>query len=95
MFKVWSEFFGDFVLGANGNLRIENFLRNFAPWHVVHILHVAAQIATLGKRFQAFWTLEWSLARMLPEVISEVAAFLEDTIASLVLAFEEQLNALG
>ena len=56
---------------------------------------MAAQIATLGERFRAFWTLEWSLARMLPEVISEVATLLEDTVAALVLAFEEQLYTLG
>ena len=56
---------------------------------------MAAQITALCERFRAFWTLEWSLARMLPEVIPEVAAFLEDTVAALVLAFEEQLNALG
>ena len=48
-----------------------------------------------GEILVAFWTLKWSLARMLPEMIPEVAAFLEDTVASLVLAFEEQLNTLG
>ena len=83
------------MLGTNGNLRIQNFLGKFTPRHVVYILHMTPQITALRKRFPAFWALKWSLARMLPEMIPEVAAFFEDTVASLVLAFEEQLNTLG
>ena len=56
---------------------------------------MTAQIAALRECFRALWALEWSLARMLPEVIPEVATLLEDTVAALVLAFEEQLYTLG
>ena len=55
---------------------------------------MATEVSTLSERFVAFWAFKWPLARMLPEMIPQVATFLEDTIATLVLAFEEQLDAL-
>ena len=83
------------MLSANGNLRAQNLRRKFVSRHVVNILHMTAQITALRECFRALWALERSLTRMLPEVIPEVATLLEDTIAALVLAFEEQLNTLG
>ena len=56
---------------------------------------MAAQISTLRERFVTSRALKRSLTSMLPEVIPEVAALLEDTVAALVLAFEEQFHTLG
>ena len=56
---------------------------------------MAPQISTLGECFRASGTFKWPLASVLPEVIPEVAALLEDTVTALVLALEEQLNTLG
>ena len=83
------------MLSTNSDLRAQNFRGKFVSWHVVNILHMTAQIAALRECFRALWALEWSLTRMLPEVIPEVATLLEDTVAALVLAFEEQLYTLG
>ena len=55
---------------------------------------MTAKVSTLSKRFAAFRAREWSLACVLPEMISQIATFLEDTIATLVFALEEQLYTL-
>ena len=62
---------------------------------VVHILHMTPQIATLGEGLFALWTLERSLARVLPEMVSEVAAFLENAVASFEFTFEVQFESLS
>ena len=59
------------------------------------ILHVPAKIATLRERFATLWALKRSLTCMLSEMVSKIATFLEDTIASLVLTFEEQFDTLS
>ena len=49
---------------------------------------MTTKVAALGESFSAPRTLEWPLPCMLPEVVTEVAAFLEYAIATLKLAFE-------
>ena len=56
---------------------------------------MTAQISTLGESLSAPWTLEWSLACMLPEVVTEVAALLKDAITAFELAFEVQFEPLS
>ena len=53
------------------------------------ILHVAAEIAALGECLGTLRATEWPQASVLSEVVSEIAALLEDTVAALVLTFEE------
>ena len=62
---------------------------------VVDVLHVPPQIAALGEGLLAPWALEGSLASVLPEVVTEVAALLENAAAPFELAFEVQFESLS
>ena len=61
---------------------------------MVHIFEVSTKITALGESLVAEGASEWSLAGVLSEVVSQITAFLENTVTSGILAFEEQLNAL-
>ena len=56
---------------------------------------MTTKVAALSESFSAPRTLEWPLPCMLPEVVTEVAAFLEYAIATLKLAFEVQFVPLS
>ena len=71
------------------DLRIGQLAVNFGTRYVVHILHVAAQVAALSERLVALGALERSDSSMLAEVVSKIAALLKDAVAALVLALEE------
>ena len=62
---------------------------------LVHLLQVAAQIATLRKVLSAMLALEWSLTSVLPEVVPQIARLFEDTPAIRVHALKVQLLPLG
>ena len=55
----------------------------------MNVLHVSPEITTLSEGLIALRTLEWPDTGVFSEVISQVAALLEDTVAALVFAFEE------
>ena len=55
---------------------------------VVNVLHMTTKVAALGESFSASRALEWSLSCVLPEMITQVAAFLEYAITTLKFAFE-------
>ena len=79
----------NFLLGLDCDLRVGQLAVNFGTRYVVHILHVAAQVAALSERLVALGALERSDSGMLAEVVPEIAALLEDAVAALVLALEE------
>ena len=54
-----------------------------------------AEISTLRERFATSWAFKRSLTRMLSEMVSKIATFLKDTVASLVFTFEEQFDTLS
>lgn len=60
----------------------------------VNIFKVPAEISALRESLEALRTLERSLARMLPEVIAQVATLLEDASALVNAAFEVQFHSL-
>ena len=62
---------------------------------VVNVLHMPSQIATLSEGLSAPRTLEGSLASVLPEMVAQVAALFENTVAPLELAFEVQFESLS
>ena len=62
---------------------------------VVDVLHVPPEIAALGECLLAPWALEGPLASVLPEVVTEVAALLENAAAPFELAFEVQFESLS
>ena len=49
---------------------------------------MATKVAALSESFSTPRALEWSLSCVLPEMVSEVAAFLEYAIATFKFAFE-------
>ena len=59
------------------------------------IFEVTPKIPALRKGLLTESTGKGSLARVLPEVVPEVAALLEDTLAARVLTFEKELDALS
>lgn len=61
----------------------------------VNILQVSAQIARLSEGFLAEGALERSQSCVLSEVISEIAAFLEDATTLRISAFKVKLDSLG
>ena len=61
---------------------------------MVYIFHMSPEISTLGEGLPTTLALEGSLARVLAEVVPEVAAFLEDRVAPLVHTAEVQLDPL-
>ena len=63
--------------------------------NLVDIFQMTAKIATLRKVLVTNMALEGSEASVLTEVVSEIAAFLEDALAILEAALEEELDALG
>ena len=65
------------------------------PRYLVHVLEVATEVTTLSEGLLAHRTVERSLACVLSEVISQVAALLEDALACGMLAFEIELDALS
>lgn len=65
------------------------------PRNAVHVLQVSAQVATLGERLLAVLALEGSEAGMLPEVIAQIAAFLEHAATAWVFALKVELDSLG
>jgi hypothetical protein len=61
----------------------------------MYFLEMSPEISTLREVLAAVLARERSLTRMFPEVVSEIARFLEDTTAARVHALEEQLLSLG
>ena len=55
----------------------------------MNIFHVTAEVAALREGLVTFGALEWSDSGMLPEVVTQIAALLEDAVTSFVLTFEE------
>lgn len=66
-----------------------------ATRNVVDVLEVSAQVSALREGLLAESAGEGSLACVLAEVVSEVAALFENTVAAWILAFEEQLDAVS
>lgn len=64
-------------------------------WRIVDYFEVAAQVTRLCEAFTAELASEGSLARVLAEVVAQVATFLEDRPAAFESASEEQPNAIG
>lgn len=62
--------------------------------HLVHILKMPTQIATLCKSLMALRTIVGSLTCVLSEVISEIAALLKDLLAASVHTSEILFDAL-
>ena len=56
---------------------------------------MSPEISTLGEILAAVLTRKRSLARMLSEMVSEIARLLEDTAAVRVHALEEELLSRG
>ena len=61
----------------------------------MHVLEVPAKVPALGEGLLAHRTVERSLTCVLTEMISQVAALLENTVASAMLAFEIELDTLS
>lgn len=61
---------------------------NAFPWHHVHILEMAAQVSGLREGLLALGACEGALARVLAEVVSQVAALLKDAVTTAVSALE-------
>ena len=61
----------------------------------MQILVVTPKITTLGERFCTDLTFEWAVRGVLAEVIPQVTALAEDSMAALVLAAEVQLHTLA
>ena len=53
---------------------------------VVHVLHVATEVATLSKCLAAVLARERPLSGMLPEMIAQIARFFEDGAAAFIHA---------
>lgn len=66
---------------------------NFIAGHLVHVLQVTTQIATLREGLLALGAREGPLPRMLAEMVAQVAALLEDRAAACVTTAEIQLHA--
>ena len=62
---------------------------------IMDVLHVTAEISTLGESLFAPRTAERSLTSVLPEVVAKVAAFFEYAITVSDLAFEVHFISLG
>ena len=90
-----SEFLRNFILGANRSIRFKNSRKAFISCHVVHILHMSAQVTALCKRPYTFGTFIWPLTGVFPEVVTKITTLLKDTIAAVEFAFEEEFDALG
>lgn len=65
------------------------------PRNAMDVFEMAAQVATLSEGFLAEGALERPKTRVLPEVVSQVAALLKDASTRGVSAFEIELNSLG
>ena len=85
---------GDFLLSHALDLRVRQFVVNFFARSIVHVLHMAAKVAALSERLVALGALERPHPGMLPEVVPQIAALLEDTVTAFVLTLEEQFDAL-
>ena len=55
----------------------------------MNIFHVAAKVSALREGLVTFRALEGSDSGMLTEVVTQIAALLEDAVTSFVLTFEE------
>lgn len=58
-------------------------------WDIVNILEMSPKVATLSKSLLTETAGEWSLTCMLSEMISQITALFEDTVASRVLTLEK------
>ena len=58
-------------------------------WDIVNIFEMSPKVATLSKSLLTETAGEWSLTCMLSEMISQITALFEDTVASRVLTLEE------
>jgi hypothetical protein len=61
---------------------------NAFPWHHVHILEMTTQVPGLREGLLALGAGEGTLARVLAEVVPQVAALLKDAVAAAVSALE-------
>ena len=61
----------------------------------MHILQMATKVATLSEVLTADLTLVGPLHRVLPKVVSKIAAFAEDGFAALILTPKVELGSLG
>jgi len=68
---------------------------NAFPGHHVHILEMAAQVTGLREGLLALGAGEGALARVLAEVVPQVAALFKDAVAAAVSALEVKLHAQG
>lgn len=64
-------------------------------WRIVDYFEVAAQVTRLCEAFTTELASEGSLARVLAEVVAQIATFLEDCPAASESAPKEQPNAIG
>ena len=85
--------FQDVIVKHLGSRRSDMRVLN-VTWHLVHILEVTSQVATLREGLMALRTVVGSLTCVLAEVIPQIAAFLEYTFTTTVHAFEIELDAL-
>ena len=85
----YTRFLGDFLLSHDLDLGLCQLAFDFLARHVVHVLHMSAQVAALGEGLIALGALERPHSGVLPEVVSQVATLLEDTVTTLVLTLEE------
>ena len=84
----------DFLLSHDLDLGVRQFVVNFFAGGIVHVLHMAAEVAALSERLVALGALERPHPGVLPEVVPQIAALLEDAVAAFVLALEEQFDTL-
>jgi len=68
-------------------------LRNVRGRDLVHVLQMSTQVAALCEFLMALWARERTQTRVLSEVIAQIAALLEDGVASFVTAPEVELDA--
>lgn len=61
---------------------------NAFPRYSMHIFQVSAKVTALCKGLLTKWTLEWSQASVLSEMISQIAALLKDASTIGVFALE-------
>ena len=85
---------GDFLLSHDLDLGVRQFVVNFLAGGIMHVLHMAAKVAALRECLVALGALERPHPGVLPEVVAQIAALLEDAVTAFVLALEEQFDAL-
>jgi len=78
-----------FLLSHDFDLWLRQLTVDFFARDVVHVLHMPAKVAALSEGLVALGAREWSHSGMLPEVVPQIAALLEDTVTTFVLTLEE------